>query len=74
MCVVHLYEAELFVGIQQSGAGVEGDLFTYSVKAGMGNKAVNYAIFWDAARFTNWLTNGQGSGDTESGYTARGSI
>ena len=23
--------------------------------------------FWDAARFVNWLHNGQGSGDTESG-------
>ena len=37
--------------------------YTYSVKAGMGDKPVNYVSFWDAARFTNWLT----SGDTENG-------
>jgi formylglycine-generating enzyme required for sulfatase activity len=41
--------------------------FTYRVKAGMGQKPVNFVTFWDAARFTNWLTNGQGSGDTENG-------
>ncbi|MFW2479090.1 MAG: formylglycine-generating enzyme family protein [Lentimonas sp.] len=47
-------------GIQQSG--VSGS-FTYSVKTGMGEKPVNYVSFWDAARFTNWLT----TGGTESG-------
>jgi sulfatase modifying factor 1 len=51
-------------GIQKSG--ISGS-FTYSVKGGMGEKAVNYVSFWDAARFTNWLTNGQGSGSTETG-------
>ncbi len=34
------------------------------------NRPVNYVSFWDAARFANWLHNGQGGGDTESGaYT-----
>ena len=28
---------------------------------------MNYVDFWDAARFCNWLHNGQGTGDTESG-------
>ena len=51
-------------GIQQSGTSGS---FTYSVKTDMGNKSVNFVSFWDAARFTNWLTNGQGSGDTETG-------
>ncbi len=42
----------------------------YSVKTNMGNKPVNYVSWYDAARFTNWLHNGQGSGDTENGaYT-----
>ena len=42
----------------------------YSVKANMGNKPVNYVSWFDAARFTNWLHNGQGSGSTETGaYT-----
>jgi len=34
------------------------------------NRPVNYVSFWDAARFANWLHNGQGAGDTETGaYT-----
>jgi len=45
----------------------------YSVKANMGNKPVNYVSWYDAARFTNWLHNGQGSGSTETGaYTLTG--
>ena len=67
-------ESQSYGGIQQDGTGVGGDLFTYSVKSGMGNKAVNYVSFWDAARFTNWLTNGQGSGDTESGMYNLGGV
>ncbi len=39
----------------------------YSTKTNMGNKPVNYVSFWDATRFANWLTNGQGSGGTEDG-------
>ena len=54
-------------GIQQHG--VSGS-FTYSVKAGMGNKPVNYVSFWDSARFTNWLT----SGDTEVGVYNLGGV
>ncbi len=37
------------------------------------NRPVNYVSWYDAVRFSNWLTNGQGSGDTESGsYTITG--
>jgi formylglycine-generating enzyme required for sulfatase activity len=43
-------------------AGSDGS-YTYSTKAGFENKPVNFVSFWDAARFTNWLT----SGDTENG-------
>ena len=32
-----------------------------------------YVSFFDAMRFTNWLHNGQGSGDTESGVYTIGS-
>jgi sulfatase modifying factor 1 len=54
-------------GINQSGTS---GTFSYSVKSGFGNKPVNYVDFWQAARFTNWLTNGQGSSSTETGvYT-----
>lgn len=48
-------------GITQSGSN---GTYTYSVKTGMGNKPVNYVSFWDAARFVNWLSNGQGGADT----------
>ena len=47
-------------GISRSGSSGS---FSYSVKSGFENKPVNYVSFWDAARFTNYLT----TGDTESG-------
>ena len=47
-------------GIQQTGTSGS---FTYNVKSGFGDKPVNFVSFWDAARFTNYLT----TGDTESG-------
>jgi formylglycine-generating enzyme required for sulfatase activity len=34
---------------------------------GSGNRPVTYVSWNDAARFVNWLQNGQGSGSTESG-------
>lgn len=58
-------------GILRSGSSGS---FSYSVKLGFKNKPVNYVSFWDAARFTNWLTNGQGSGDTESGMYNLGGV
>jgi len=57
-------------GITRSGT--DGS-FTYSVRANMGDKPVNYVSWYDAARMSNWMTNGQGSGGTESGvYTFDG--
>lgn len=57
-------------GITRSG--VAGS-YTYAVKANMGNKPVNHVSWYDAARMSNWMTNGQGSGGTESGvYTFMG--
>jgi formylglycine-generating enzyme required for sulfatase activity len=39
----------------------------------MGDKPVNYVSWYDAARFANWMMNGQGSGSTETGaYTLSG--
>jgi formylglycine-generating enzyme required for sulfatase activity len=56
-----------FGGITRSG--VSGS-YTYAVRVDMGNKPVNLFGWYDAARFINWLNNGQGSGDTETGaYT-----
>lgn len=46
--------------------GVDGD-YSYSVAPEHANRPVNYVSVWDAVRFVNWLHNGQGAGDTESG-------
>jgi formylglycine-generating enzyme required for sulfatase activity len=43
-------------GIQQSPT--PGN-YTYSVASDWANRPVNYVSFWDAARFANWLHNGQ---------------
>jgi formylglycine-generating enzyme required for sulfatase activity len=47
--------------------------YSYSVKPGFQSKPAIYISWDDAIRFANWLTNGQGGGDTESGsYTIGG--
>lgn len=57
-------------GITRSGT--DGS-YTYTVRENMGDKPVNYVNWYDAARMANWMTNGQGSGGTESGvYTLTG--
>lgn len=44
--------------------------YTYTTIAGRENNPVNNVSFLDAMRFANWLHNGQGTGDTETGaYT-----
>jgi formylglycine-generating enzyme len=47
-------------GITRTGSSGS---FTYSVKSGFSDKPVNFVSFWDAARFSNWLT----TGGTETG-------
>jgi formylglycine-generating enzyme len=46
----------------------------YSVISGSGNHPVNWVSWYDAIRFANWLNNGQGSGDTESGAYTLGTL
>ncbi|MFN9065214.1 MAG: formylglycine-generating enzyme family protein [bacterium] len=59
--------AGTFGGITRSGS--DGS-YSYSTVSGRENNPVNFVSFWDATRFANWLHNGQGSGDTETGaYT-----
>jgi formylglycine-generating enzyme required for sulfatase activity len=54
-------------GITRSGSSPN---FSYTVKPDMGNKPVNIVSWYDSIRFANWLNNGQGDGDTETGaYT-----
>lgn len=58
-------------GITFTGGAATGA--KYTVRTNMGNKPVNFVSWYDAARFTNWLGNGQGSGSTETGaYTLSG--
>jgi formylglycine-generating enzyme len=54
-------------GIARSGSPGS---YTYSTVPGRENNPVSFVSFWDAARFVNWLQNGQGNADTETGaYT-----
>lgn len=45
---------------------------SYSYSATAPNKPVAYVSFWDAARFANWLTNGQPSGSQDNATTETG--
>jgi formylglycine-generating enzyme required for sulfatase activity len=56
-------------GINRSGSSGS---YTYSV-TGSALRPITYVSWFDAARFANWMHNGQGSGDTETGaYTLNG--
>jgi hypothetical protein len=45
----------------------------YEVRPGFANKPVNQVTYYDALRFVNWMHNGQGPADTETGaYTLVG--
>lgn len=59
-------------GCKIQRTGVSGS-YSYSIASDWANRPVNYVTFWDACRFANWLNNGQGNGDTETGaYTLNG--
>jgi formylglycine-generating enzyme required for sulfatase activity len=69
-----LYDARMgtnpnVMGIQQNGTSGS---FTYSV-IGSPNRPITFVSWFDAARFANWMSNGQGNGSTETGaYTLNG--
>ncbi len=54
-------------GITRSG--VSGS-YIYSVLTGADNRPITYVSWFDAARYCNWIQNGQGSGSTETGAYA----
>jgi sulfatase modifying factor 1 len=64
-------------GISRSGSSGS---FTYSVNPGSANKPITYVSWFDAARFCNWLQNGQQTGvgaalTAETGaYTLNGAV
>lgn len=69
--IYNLEMATNFGGIDYFPDNPAGD--KYVARAGRENNPVSYVSWYDAARFANWLHNGQGAGDTESGvYTLTG--
>ena len=46
--------------------------YSYTVTSGLENRPVVSVSWFTAARFINWLANGQGSGDTETGAYSLG--
>jgi hypothetical protein len=46
--------------------------YSYSVADDWADRPVNYVSFWDAARFANWLHNGQPTGPQGAGTTEDG--
>ena len=63
-----------------AGSGTPEDPYQYRVASDWANRPVNYVSWGDAARFANWLHNGQptgaqGPGTTETGaYTLNGAV
>ncbi len=68
-------------GCQITRLGTSGS-YTYDfsgrpsgTEADWANRPVNYVSWGDSVRFANWLTNGQGNGDTETGaYNLNGAM
>ena len=52
-------------GVDFSAAAAAG--MKYTAKSGRADDPVVFVSFYDAARFANWLHNGQGAGGTEDG-------
>jgi formylglycine-generating enzyme required for sulfatase activity len=70
-----LYNTEMASDLNIAGisrSGTSGG-YSYSVidnGGPSGNRPITYVSWFDAARFANWMHNGQGSGSTETGaYT-----
>src|SRR5262245_40510830 len=67
-----LYDASMGVdgGIARSGSPGS---YSYGAVAGREDLPVAFVSYYDSLRFANWLHNGQGGGDTETGaYTLLG--
>lgn len=58
-----------FGGISRAGSAGS---YTYTAIGGRESRPVNFVTFWSAARFANWLHNGQPSGPQGAGTTEGG--
>lgn len=70
-----LYDPQMWTasfGCRIERGGVDGS-YTYSVAADWANRPVNFVNWGDAARFVNWLTNGQPVGAQNLATTEDGS-
>jgi sulfatase modifying factor 1 len=68
----HMASETHIAGISRSGSSGN---YVYAPVAGSVNKPITYVSWFDAARFCNWMQNGQGSGSTETGaYTLNGAM
>ena len=73
-----LYHTSMATNLNIAGISRSGSpgTYTYSVMDNGGssaNRPITYVSWFDAARFANWMQNGQGSGSTETGaYTLVG--
>lgn len=60
----------------ESGANIqrngESGNYSYEIDSDWANRPVNWVSFWDAARFVNWLHNGQPTGPQGPGTTEDG--
>jgi MYXO-CTERM domain-containing protein len=61
--------AGAFGGITRAGSPGS---YSYATVPGRANNPVNFVSFWDAARFANWLHNGQPSGPQSNATTEDG--
>jgi len=63
------YTSEASAGSKYSVIGPSGTAYGQTGA----NRPITFVSWFDAARFANWMTNGQGSGSTETGaYTLNG--
>ncbi len=51
--------------------GTSGN-YSYTVREGFANKPIHSVNYWDAARFANWLSNGQKTGSQDATTTESG--
>ena len=56
---------------QISQSGSSGS-YTYAVLNGTGQRPISYVSWWDSARFSNWMSNGQPNGAQVSTTTENG--